>query len=235
MVRDIVTPVVGGSAAALSPLRRTVTRMQASTERSATLADVWQWWAVTLGELEPAAWTRPSRLPGWDVAALASHASLLIPGVRSFLRKPVDVEPTVRSARDLLVQFNEPGGVATTAAERVAEGARQQAASLTPADLVAIYAITAPDVIAALESAGPIVVSYFGVATVPIDAAVSVAILEAVAHGLDLCASCDRPAATIPRRAMDHAVQLLASMAPPVAFVEAATGRVPADVLPVMR
>ena len=204
-----------------------------ASERCATLAEVWRWWAATLSGLEPAAWTRPSRLPGWDVAALVSHASLLVGGLRSFLRQPLDGEPTVGSARELLMQFNEPGGVATTFAEQVAEGARRPRCAL-----LAIWC--PPSRSRHRTSSRPSSrrdrsVGYFGVATVPIDAAVSLATLEAVAHGLDLCASCDVPPATIPTRAMDHTVQLLASMAPPVAFVEAATGRGDADVLPVLR
>jgi uncharacterized protein (TIGR03083 family) len=210
--------------------------MDGPSERCATLAEVWQWWATSLSGLEPAAWNRPSRLPGWDVAALVAHASLLVGGLKRFVSRPVEVAPNIASARDLLARFNEPDGVATTAADTVAEGARQRAARLTPADLLAIYTVHAPAVIAAVEAAGPIVVDYFGVTTLPLDAAVSVATMEAVAHGLDLCASCGIPPASIPTRALDHTVQLLASMAPAIDFVEAATGRAAADiVLPVLR
>ena len=212
----------------------TLRRVDPSAEPRSTLADAWGWWASTLTELEPAAWNRPTRLPGWDVAALVAHASLLVRGLQFLVARPVDIEPTVHSARDLLTRFNEPGGLATTFAGQVAEAARQQAASLPPQDLVALFTITAPEVIAASEAAGPIVVDYFGTARVPFDVALSIAALEAVVHGLDLCDSCDLSPASIPQSSMDHTVQLLASMAPAVDFIDAATGRRDTEVLPVL-
>jgi uncharacterized protein (TIGR03083 family) len=209
--------------------------MDSRSERCATLAATWSWWGDTLTDLELAAWTRPTRLPGWDVAALAAHASLLVRSLQYLVAHPVDAEPTVHSSRELLTRFNEPGGLATTFASQVAEAARQQAASLPREDLVALFTVTAPEVVAAINAAGPIVVDYFGTARVPVEVPLSIATLEGVVHGLDLCASCDVSPASIPPSSMDHTVQLLASMAPPVAFIEAATGRRGADVLPVLR
>jgi len=117
------------------------------------------------------------------------------------------------------------GGVATTLAEVIAEMARRQAASMSPDELVALFAVTAPEVAAALQEAGPF----------PIAEVLSIAVLVAVVHGLDLCAAVGAPAGSIPRSAMDHTVELLASLAEPVAFVEAATGRSAGSVLPVLR
>ena len=81
----------------------------------------------------------------------------------------------MHSARELLTRFNEPGGLATTFAGQVAEAARQQAASMPPQDLVALFTVTAPQVLAAVEAAGPIVVDYFGTARIPLDEALSTA------------------------------------------------------------
>ena len=156
-------------------------------------------------------------------------------GLQYLVAHPVDAEPTVHSARELLTRFNEPGGLATTFASQVAEAARQQAAALPREDLVALFTVTAPEVVAAINAAGPIVVDYFGTARVPVEVPVSIATLEGVVHGLDRCASCDLSPTSIPPSSMDHTVQLLASMAPPVGFIEAATGRRDADVLPVLR
>jgi hypothetical protein len=39
------------------------------------------------------AWTRATRLPGWDVAALAAHASLLVRGLGLLSSQPMDAEP----------------------------------------------------------------------------------------------------------------------------------------------
>ena len=194
-------------------------------ERGAILAEAWQWWATTLTELDAVAWQRETRLPGWDVAALSAHASLLVRGLSVLSSQPLDTEPAVRSACDMLRGFNTPGGVATTFADGIAEMARRHAASMQPDGLVAAFTLTAPQVIASLERSGPIVIEYFGNGTFPIAEAMSIAVLEAVVHGLDLCAAVDWPASSIPPSPMQHTVGLLASMAEPVSFIEAATGR----------
>jgi uncharacterized protein (TIGR03083 family) len=205
------------------------------SERCSVLDEAWRWWATTLPPLDASAWTRPTRLPGWDVAALVAHASLLVRGLGFLCSQPVDTEPAVRSAQEMLGGFNAPGGVATSLAEGVAEMARRQAASMSPDDLVALFTVTAPEVVTAIEAAGPIAVEYFGNGTFPIVEAMSIAVLEAVVHGLDLCAAVDASTASLPPRPMQHTVQLLASMAEPVPFVEVATGRSTVPVLPVLR
>ena len=101
--------------------------------------------------------------------------------------------------------------------------------------LVAVFAETSPAVIAKVRAAGPIVVEYFGNGTFPIGEVVSIAVLEAVVHGLDLCAATGISASSIPPAALAHTVGLLATMAEPVTFIEAATGRTTADVLPLLR
>ncbi len=209
--------------------------MDALTERSRTLADAWGWWATTLPAVGEEAWRTGTRLPGWDVAALVAHATLLVRGLGYLATQPVDAEPAVGSARDMLRGFNAPGGVATTSAEGVAELARRQAASMSADQLVAVFAETAPAVIAKVRAAGPIVVEYFGNGTFPIGEVLSIAVLEAVVHGLDLCAATGISASSIPPEALAHTVDLLAGMAEPVTFIEAATGRTPPDVLPLLR
>ena len=199
------------------------------------VADAWRWWAATLADLEARAWSFETRLPGWDVAALAAHASLLVRGIGFLSSNPRDSEPEVRSARDMLRGFNAPDGVATTLAGGIAEMARRQAAAMTPEQLVAMFAVTAPEVLAAVEEAGPIVIEYFGNGTFPMSEVLSIAVLEAVVHGLDLCAAVGGEAGSIPPRAMEHTVQLLAGLAEPVAFIDEATGRRDAGVLPVLR
>ena len=167
------------------------------------VADGWRWWAETLAELDAGAWTRETRLPGWDVAGLAAHATLLVRGIGFLTSSPLDREPEVRSARDMLRGFNAPGGVATTLAEEIAEMARRQAASMSPDELVALFVVTAPEVVAAAEDAGPIVIDYFGNGTFPMSEVLSIAVLEAVVHGLDLSAAVGAPVDSIPKLAMD--------------------------------
>jgi len=214
--------------------RPTLALVDAFAERGAILAEAWQWWATTLTELDAVAWQRETRLPGWDVAALSAHASLLVRGLSVLSSQPLDTEPAVRSACDMLRGFNTPGGVATTIADAIAEMARRHAASMQPHGLVAAFTVTAPQVIASLEGSGPIVIEYFGNGTFPIAEAMSIAVLEAVVHGLDLCAAVDWPASSIPPSPMHHTVGLLASMTEPVSFIEAATGRTSTPVLPVL-
>ena len=148
--------------------------------------------------------------------------------------QPLPIEPRVRSAQDMLRGFNAPGGIATTLAEGIAELARRQAAALSPDQLVSLFAVTGPQVIATVEACGPTVIEYFGNGTFPIVEVLSIAILEAVVHGLDLCAAIDATTDTTPPAAMHHTVALLASIAEPASFIEAATGRVPTAVLPVL-
>ena len=209
--------------------------MDALAERCDVLGEAWRWWATTLTDLDSSSWSADTRLPGWDVAALTAHATLLIRGLRFLALQPLDAEPAMATAAEMLRGFNEPGGVATTSAEGVAEMARRQSESMTPDELVAMFAVTGPDVIAAIEAAGPIVVDYFGNGTFPIAEALSIAVLEAVVHGLDLCAAVGVPGSSIPPVAMLHTVGLLASLPEPTAFIDAATGRGPTDVLPVIR
>ena len=106
---------------------------------------------------------------------------------------------------------------------------------MSPDDVIAMFTVKGPAVIAAIAASGPIVVEYFGNGTFPIVEAMSIAILEAVVHGLDLCAAIDAATGSIPPAAMGHTVALLASMAEPVAFIDAATGRASTPVLPVLR
>ena len=213
----------------------TLDSVDAFSKRCSTLAEAWRWWATTLADLDSPAWTLETRLPGWDVAALVAHTSLLVRGLGFLCSSPLDEEPAVRTATDMLRGFNAPGGVATTFADGTAEMARRQAASMSPDELIAVFAVTAPDVVAAVGEAGPIVIEYFGNGTFPILEVMSIAVLEAVVHGLDLCAAVHAPVASLPQAPMQHAVGLLASIAEPVPFIEDATGRSSTHVLPVLR
>src|SRR3954452_7742647 len=201
------------------------------------LRDAWRWWAAALDGLDDAAWAAPTRLEGWDVAALAAHHAMFVQILDFLVAQTHDesATPEVPTAREMLRRINEPGGGATTAAQKGAEMARQQAQDRATADLVHVFAVRGPDVLAAVEKAGPVVVDYLGNGTFPVAEALSIGTLEAVVHGLDLCAAIGVGGDSIPEAAMAHTVGLLASLADPVAFVDAATGRTSAGVLPVLR
>ena len=78
------------------------------------------------------------------------------------------------------------------------------------------------------------VVDYFGRAMLPLEEAVSIGILEATVHLLDLQRALGVPP-DLPAAGVEHTVALLAQMAPPVDFIELATGRSSATVFPVLR
>jgi uncharacterized protein (TIGR03083 family) len=181
------------------------------------------------------AWTRPTRLEGWDVTALVAHHGLLVAGIGFLTTRPLDAAPATASARDMLRRFNAPDGVANTAASAVAEFARQQAASMSREDLTARFLVEAPSVVAGVREAGPIVIDYFGNGTFPIAEALAIAIMESVVHGLDLADAIGTPADGLPEGPVQFTTELLANLAEPVDFIESATGRRPTDVLPVLR
>jgi uncharacterized protein (TIGR03083 family) len=203
--------------------------------RCAVLGDGWRWWATTLEAMDADAWTRPTRLDGWDVDALVAHHGLLVSGVGFLATQPVDAEPATTSARDMLRRFNSPDGIATTAAPAVAQMARQQAANVSREDLIARFVVEAPAVIASVRDAGPIVIDYFGNGTFPIAEAAAITIMEAVVHGLDLCDAIGHRPEDMPSSPVTFTTELLASLPDAVDFIDAATGRRSPAVLPVIR
>lgn len=212
----------------------TATTADDREQRLDDLQACWSWWADALGALDADDWSRPTRLEGWDVAALAAHHSMLVHLLGHLATSPVEGEPTVPTAVDMLRGFNAPGGAARDGADAIARMALDAAAATPPAQLHAVFAELAPRSIAAARSAGPTVVDYLGQGTFPLTEALTIFVLEAVVHGLDLAAAvpATRP---LPATAVARTVTTLAAMADPVAFVEAATGRQRSSVLPVLR
>jgi hypothetical protein len=76
-------------------------------------------------------------------------------------------------------------------------------------------------------------VDYFGQAVLRLDEAVSIGIMEATVHLLDLQDALGQPP-HVPADGLAHTAALLAAMAPPMAFIEAATGRGTAELFPVL-
>jgi uncharacterized protein (TIGR03083 family) len=201
--------------------------------RCALLGSTWAWWAEVLDGLDDDAWHHETRLAGWDVAALAAHHAMLVPGLGGLASAPVAGEPDVATATAVLRSFNAPDGLAVTMADGIADMARAHASTLGRSDLVATFAEQGPSSVAAARAAGPVTVRYFDQRTVPLTEAVAILLLEAVVHGLDLA---DAVGATPPPApALADTVVLLASMAEPAAFIEAATGRSEVELLPVLR
>jgi uncharacterized protein (TIGR03083 family) len=203
-------------------------------ERCRLLGGAWAWWADTLGGLDDEQWYQPTRLDGWDVAALVAHHAVLVRAVRVFAGQPTDEEPATPTAAAMLRRFNEPQGVAHTLAGAVAQRARQLAMTESAEALRATFTVDAPAALTAVREAGPVVIRYVNQGPFPLAEALSIVVLEAVVHGLDLARAVDR-VPDVPPAAVLFTVRLLADVADPIPFVEAATGRAGLDFFPIIR
>jgi hypothetical protein len=144
-----------------------------------------------------------------------------------------EAEPTHATAAALLRDFNAPDGVAHTMRDRTATDARENAAKFSTAQMVEQFAGTGPRAIVAARQLGPVVVDYFGQGLLRLDEAVSIGVLEATVHLLDLQRALDQPP-DVPAEGLAHTAAVLVQMAPPVDLVEAATGRSTTELFPVL-
>jgi uncharacterized protein (TIGR03083 family) len=199
-----------------------------------TLELLWAAWEQQGRALSAEQWRQPTRLGDWTVRMLYAHAAGWPVGFSRLVGQVREVAPTHASAAGLLGDFNRPGGIATSQADRVAAAAREDAATYTPAQLIEQFAMTGPQAIATARQLGPVVVDYFGLAMLPLEEAVSIGILEATVHLLDLQRALGVPA-DVPSAGLEHTVGLLAKMTPPVDFIELATGRSEVELFPVLR
>lgn len=96
------------------------------------------------------------------------------------------------------------------------------------------FAGAGPRAIVAARALGPVVVDYFGRGLPRLDEAVSVGVMEATVHLLDLRHALGQPA-DLPAEGLAHTAAVLVAMMPPVDLIEAATGRAgAADLFPVL-
>jgi uncharacterized protein (TIGR03083 family) len=203
-------------------------------DRLTTLGLLWAAWEQQGRALSAEQWQQPTRLGDWTVRMLYAHAAGWPFGFAHLVGQVREVAPTHASAAGLLGEFNQPGGIATSQADRVAAAGREDAAVYTPAQMIEQFAVTGPQAITRARELGPVVVDYFGRAMLPLAEAVSIGILEATVHLLDLQRALEVPPA-VPRAGLEHTVRLLATMTPPVDFIELATGRSEVTLFPVLR
>jgi uncharacterized protein (TIGR03083 family) len=203
-------------------------------DRLTTLGQLWAAWDRRGQALSAEQWERPTRLGDWTARMLYAHAAGWPLGFAHLVGQVCEVEPTHATAAALLGDFNRPGGIATSQADRVAARAREIASTSTPAQLIEQFAVTGPQAIATARRLGPVVVDYFGRAMLPLEEAVGIGILEATVHLLDLQRALGVPP-DLPAAGVEHTVGLLAEMAPPVDFIELATGRSSVTLFPVLR
>ena len=199
----------------------------------ATCEALWSAWAERGRTMTEEQWRRPTRLGDWDVRSLYAHAAMWPATLTSLVERVRDAEPAAPTAAALLRYFNAPGGIAHSMRERTATNAREEAARQSTAQLVEQFAVTGPQAIAAARRLGSVVVDYFG-ALMPLPEAVSIGVVEATVHLLDLLDALDQPAAEVPAAGLAHTVAVLVQMAPPVDLIEAATGRGRVELFPLL-
>src|SRR6266545_2618212 len=202
-------------------------------DRLTTLGVLWSVWKQQGEILKGEQWDRPTRLGTWDVRSLYAHAAAWPLGFSKLLGRVHDLEPTHPTAAALLRDFNGPDGIAKRGADEVAARARERAASYSAAQMIEQFSNTGTAAIAKARQLGPVVVDYFGVAILRLDEVASVGILEATVHLLDLRRALDLPP-DVPTDGLVHTAAILAEMAPPVDFIEVATGRSTVELFPVL-
>jgi len=202
-------------------------------DRLTTLESLWSVWADNGRAMTGEQWALPTRLGGWDVRSLYAHAAFWPSAFTGLVGQVRDAEPTHATAAALLRDFNAPDGVAHRLRDWNAASARADATTFSTEQMIERFAGAGPRAIAAARRLGPVAVDYFGQAILRLDEVVSIGVLEATVHLLDLQRALDRPA-DVPAGGLAHTTSLLAEMAPPVDFIEAATGRRAAEIFPVL-
>lgn len=201
------------------------------------LERVWGGWARLGSGLDEVQWSRPTRCPGWDVAAVFAHASLFPVALAEM---PLDGAAAVgadagRTAVNVLRGFNEPGGVAHAMAGAVADAAVQDARGHSREELVARFGGAGDRAVQRLRATGPAtLVPWPGSGAIALVEGLRIVVMESVVHLLDALRALELPA-EVPEAALRDTVRLLAELAPAVEFVEAATGRADRLPLPLLR
>lgn len=202
-------------------------------DRLTALRTLWQAWAEQGEAMTDDQWLLPTRLSAWDVRSLYAHASWWPRAFTSLVGLVREAEPTHATAAELLRGFNAPDGVAHRMRDWAAANAREEAAKYGTAEMVEQFAVVGPRAITAALELGDVTVDYFGQAVLRLGEVVSIGVVEATVHLLDLRNALGQPP-EVPAAGLAQTAALLAEMAPPVAFIEAATGRSATTPFPVL-
>jgi uncharacterized protein (TIGR03083 family) len=202
-------------------------------DRLTTLELLWSDWADSGKAMTEEQWRLPTRLGDWDVRSLYAHAAWWPLALSILVGQVRDAEPTHDSAAALLRDFNAPEGIANTGRDAVASTARADAAKYSTQQMIEQFADRGPAAIASARRLGPVVVDYFGMGRLRLEDAVAIGVLEATVHLLDLRRALGRPP-EVPAAGLTGTVAVLAEMASPVDFIEAATGRGASGGFPVL-
>jgi uncharacterized protein (TIGR03083 family) len=197
------------------------------------LAETWERWGRRCAELTPEQWSSPTRCGGWDVAALLAH---VCPDPAMFARLRdaiVDDVPAVTDAAEMLRRFNEPGGIAHTSADALAEQAIADADQLTPESAATRFAECAR-ILRATPMSDAIVIAYPSVGSTTLAVIAETALMESTVHLLDFAAAVGgiEPSS----EALTATRDLLIAVPDATAAIEVLAGRAaPAAAVPAIR
>jgi uncharacterized protein (TIGR03083 family) len=202
-------------------------------DRLETLSALWSAWEKCGRALTDEQWALPTRLEAWDIRALYAHAAGWPYGFSRLVGRVRDVEPTHRSAAALLRELNRPDSPIRRDDARIAAAAREDAARYRSEEMIGQFAEAGPRAIATARRLGPVVVDYSGLAMLPLPEAVSIGIVEATVHLLDLQRALGVEP-DVPAPALRHTAAVLVEMVPAVDLIEVATGRSATPTFPVL-
>lgn len=197
------------------------------------LIRLWRMWAKRAAELTDEQWTAGTRLPGWTVRDVYVHVA---PDVMiAMLAEPAaDGAAKVGSAAEMLRIFNADPTAAEPMHEQLAEIVRQMAADVDREAIVQRFDVELPESFERLIGlTRATVIAHPMLESVSLGAFLDMAIVESTVHWLDVVAAVGGPEPE--PMALERARDVLAAVPDPLVFVEAATGRSHAAVLPVMR
>lgn len=199
------------------------------------LQETWRVWAQLGADLTDEQWSRPTRCPGWDVAAVYAHHSEF-PHALSAPPPMSTGGGDAVTAVEVLRRYNIPNGVAHTMAQLVADRAVSAAGQHTRRELIERFAVHGPRALHQLRraEAATLVPWPASGAVVTLSEGLRIVTMEATVHLLDVQRALDqRP--LVPIAALRDTTQLLVELAPAVEFIEAATGRSMQSPLPLLR
>lgn len=199
------------------------------------LQETWQVWAQLGADLTEEQWSKPTRCPGWDVAAVYAHHSEFPHALSAPPPLPAEGGDVV-TAVEVLRRYNVPNGVAHTMAPLVADRAVSAAGRYTRSELIERFAGHGPRALQQLRRAeAATLVSWpASGAVVTLSEGLRIVLMEATVHLLDVQRALDHQP-SVPTAALQDTTHLLAELAPAVEFIEAATGRSTQFPFPLLR
>lgn len=206
-------------------------------DRLDAVVGIWEVWAELGSSLTRAQWSTGTRCSGWDVACLYAHHSRAPVALSRWPpRAPERTDGRPLTAPEVLLRYNSPGGVASTAAAAVASRAVAEAAQHPPAEFVERFRVLGPAAVGHLRVASPDdAMGWPAVETgMTMREVLRIVLMEATVHLLDVQRALDL-APAVPQAALAATSRLLAEVAPAVQLIEAATGRSAQSPFPVVR